>query len=75
VTKKAKETTFYKHCGFKGAVSHIDDKFGIDIDDSFNVKEILLTTYTNQYEIQISKTEKIIEDVLHIGYVKIDTLK
>ena len=75
VTKKAKETTFYKHCGFNGAVSHIDDKFGIDIDDSYNVKEILLPTYTNQYEIQISIAENITEDVLHIGYVKIDTLK
>jgi len=75
VTKKAKETTFYKHCGFKGAVSHIDDKFGIDIDDTYKVKEILLPTYTNHYEIQISTAENITEDVLHIGYVKIDTLK
>jgi hypothetical protein len=71
VTKKAKETTFYKHFGFKGAVSHIDDKFGIDIDDSYNVKEILLPTYTNQYEIQISIAENITEDVLHIGYLNL----
>ena len=40
-TKKAKATSFYKHYGFKGATSHIDDKFGIDVDDIFNVADIL----------------------------------
>ena len=33
VIKKAKATSFYKHCGFKGATSHIDDKYGVDVDD------------------------------------------
>jgi hypothetical protein len=31
-----------KHCGFKGAgVSHIDDKYGIDVDDLYKVTDIL----------------------------------
>jgi hypothetical protein len=74
VTKKAKDTAFYKHCGFKGATSHIDDKFGIDIDDAFKVKEILLPTFTDQFEIQITPNANAMEDQLHIGYLKMDKI-
>jgi hypothetical protein len=74
-TKKSKETAFFKHCGFKGAISHIDDKFGIDVDDVFNVKEILSTTFTDNYDIQITKSDiKLEEDKLHIGYLKLDKI-
>ena len=73
-TKKAKATTFYKHCGFKGATSHIDDKFGIDIDDSFAIKEILSQNLIEHYELQITPIENLIEDTFHIGYLKIDKI-
>lgn len=73
-TKKAKATAFYKHYTFKGATSHIDDKFGIDVDDAFNVKEILSPTFTEQFELQITPTENATEDALHIGYLKIDKI-
>ena len=73
-SKKAKATTFYKHCGFKGATSHIDDKFGIDIDDVFKVDEILSKTFTERFDIQISKSDTTNEDRLHIGYLKIAKL-
>lgn len=73
-TKKAKATVFYKHYTFKGATSHIDDKFGIDVDDIFNVKEILSPTFTEQFELLITPTENATEDALHIGYLKIDKI-
>jgi hypothetical protein len=74
-SKKAKTTSFFKHCGFKGATSHIDDKFGVDVDDIFNVKEILVETFKNQFTIAITKPEVAIpEDVLHIGYLKLDKI-
>lgn len=74
-SKKAKATTFFKHCGFKGATSHIDDKFGIDIDDAFNVKEILSPVFKDNFNILISKNDSNLEeDVLHIGYLKIDKI-
>lgn len=74
-TKKSKATAFYKHYGFKGAISHIDDKFGIDIDDVFNVKEILSPAFTNNYTLKITKSEiELIEDELHIGYLKLDKI-
>jgi hypothetical protein len=74
VTKKAKDSAFYKHCGFKGATSHIDDKFGIDIDDAFKVREILQPIFTNQFEIQITPNPNAVEDQLHIGYLKMDKI-
>lgn len=74
VTKKAKDTAFYKHFGFKGATSHIDDKFGIDIDDAFKLKEILTKNFTDQYEIQITPNSTTEEDILHIGYLKMDKI-
>lgn len=71
-TKKAKVTSFYKHCGFKGATSHIDDKFGIDVDDIFTVKEILSPIFTDHYDLRITKNSTDgKEDELHIGYLKL----
>src|SRR5688572_7875108 len=29
---QAKKTAFFRHTGFKGANSHIDDKYGVDVD-------------------------------------------
>ena len=76
VTKKAKASTFYKHVGFKGATSHIDDKYGIDIDDIYRVKDILNSEYKEKYELKISKRDSTLpEDKLHIGYLKLDKLK
>ncbi|MBY0486599.1 MAG: DUF1543 domain-containing protein [Flavobacteriaceae bacterium] len=74
-TKKSKETSFYKHCGFKGATSHIDDKYGVDIDDLYNVKEILTLDLLEQFELQITKSENLTEDTLHIGYLKLEKIE
>ncbi len=73
--KKSKETLFYKHNGFKGATSHIDDKFGVDVDDLYNVKEILELDVKEKFGIQIAKSnEQLSEDILHIGYLKLDKI-
>ena len=73
--KKSKESIFYKHCGFKGATSHIDDKFGIDVDELYNVKEILKNIDFEKLDIKITKSEiSLSEDELHIGYLQISKL-
>lgn len=72
--KKAKQTTFYKHCGFKGGESHIDDQYGIDVDDIHNIEEILSNQFKSHYRLKITKTNGISEDEKHIGYVKIDKI-
>jgi len=74
-SKKSKNTAFFKHCGFKGATSHIDDKFGIDIDDIFNVKDILIPIFKDNFDIKITKSAtELKEDILHIGYLKLDKI-
>lgn len=72
--QRSKQTAFYKHTGFEGAVSHVDDKYGIDVDDVYEIEDILPFHLKEQYSIQISKTENEIEDEFHLGYLKIDKL-
>ena len=74
-TKKAKATSFYKHYGFKGATSHIDDKYGIDVDDIYNVSDILSLNYKEQFSLKITDTNAILpEDELHIGYLNLEKI-
>jgi len=74
-SKNAKATTFYKHCGFKGATSHIDDKYGIDVDDIYKVTDILNASYKEKYSMKITKVTTFFkEDPLHIGYLKLDKI-
>jgi len=74
-SKVAKATTFYKHFSFAGATSHIDDKYGIDVDDIHNVADILAPVFKNQYSLKITKSDvPLTEDVQHIGYLKIDKI-
>lgn len=72
--KKAKATLFYKHCGFKGATSHIDDKYGIDVDDIYEIDDILSSKFKEKFKLKITKTNSNQQDGLEIGYVKIDKL-
>ncbi|HEY0045689.1 MAG TPA: DUF1543 domain-containing protein [Flavobacterium sp.] len=68
-TKTAKRTTFYKHFGFKGATSHIDDKYGIDVDDAYKVEEMLSPLIKENYSINLKADANVTEDELHIGYL------
>lgn len=73
---QAKQTAFYKHTGFKGATSHIDDKYGIDVDDIYEIEDILPAAFKSRYSIQLHKTETAMpEDELHIGYVTLNSLE
>ncbi|MCF2447177.1 DUF1543 domain-containing protein [Dyadobacter sp. CY345] len=70
----AKQTAFYKHTGFKGAPSHIDDKYGIDVDDIFQVSDILPMVFKERYSIRIVKKE-MEEDELFLGYFPLKKVK
>jgi hypothetical protein len=73
-TKKAKATSFYKHYDFEGATSHIDDKYGIDVDDIYNIEDILAPELKDKFALKITEIENAIEDELHIGYLKLEKL-
>jgi hypothetical protein len=68
----AMKSTFYKHTGFEGATSHIDDKYGVDVDDIFAIEDILPDTFKQQYAIVINQTinTALPADDLHLGYLK-----
>jgi hypothetical protein len=70
----AKKTGFYLHTGFKGATSHIDDKYGVDVDDIHEIADILPGALKEQFAIVIEKATAETEDELHIGYVKLSSL-
>ena len=72
--QNAKQTAFYKHTGFEGAASHIDDKYGIDVDDVYEIEDILPSHLKDKYSIQITPDENLDEDELHLGYLKVDKL-
>ncbi len=72
----AKKSAFFQHTGFgKIATSHIDDKFGVDVDDIVEIKDILTPTDKMNFSISITKSKtKLPEDVLNLGYIKLTNL-
>jgi hypothetical protein len=69
---KSKQAAFYKHCGFRGAESHIDDKYGIDVDDLYEIEDVLPFGIKNKYSINLTLAERVVPDELNVGYLKID---
>lgn len=73
--KQASQTAFYQHTGFRGATSHIDDKYGVDVDDIHEIEDILPASLKTKYSIVLEKNDEPgLEDELHIGYVKLSSL-
>src|SRR6476469_5461389 len=63
--QQSKQTAFYKHTGFKGAESHVDDRYGIDVDDVYEISDILSIHLKEQDSIKLNKQLSIHEDELH----------
>jgi hypothetical protein len=74
--KHAKDTPFYKELSVPtpGGESHIDDHFGVDVDEVYNVKDILPTGQKELYSLSIMPQEGVAEDKLHLGYFKLSAL-
>ncbi|HTK17885.1 MAG TPA: DUF1543 domain-containing protein [Mucilaginibacter sp.] len=73
--KEAKGTLFYQHNGFAGANSHIDDKYGIDVDDLYQIEDILSPEQKALYQINIEPASDLPADPVHLGYLKLSTLE
>jgi hypothetical protein len=68
---KAKNTLFFQHTHFDGAYSHIDDKYGIDVDDFYQIEEILSPFQKERYKIEIISSPGLKQDPFHLGYLKL----
>ena len=66
---QARQSAFYKHTGIKGAPAHIDDKYGVDADDIYELNDMLSPTCRDKYSIEITPTLTTHIDTLHIGYL------
>jgi hypothetical protein len=67
----AKDTAFFRHTGFQGAHSHIDDKYGVDVDDLYEIVDILPSSIKEKYSLVVTPGEAIPEDEIHLGYFKL----
>lgn len=77
--KYAKTTPFFKTSSIKsskGATAHIDEKYGIDVDELYRIEDLLTKDQKENYSIVLKlTTEKYTEDELHLGYLKLNKLK
>jgi hypothetical protein len=74
---ESKKTVFFKTNSiknYKGANSHIDDKYGIDVDDIYRIEEILPTHQKEKYHIRIGSLVGLMEDEVHLGYFQLNKL-
>jgi len=74
--QQAKQTAFYQHTGFEGANSHIDDKYGVDVDDVYEIEEILSPDLKQEWKIWVQKPAITpVKDELHLGYFKLSSFE
>lgn len=74
---QAKKTVFFKTNtieNYKGANSHIDDQYGIDVDDIYRIEEMLSPAQKQKYHIRIRPAGDLPEDEVYLGYFKLDKL-
>ena len=79
--KQAKKSDFYKQFTFKdetspfNAASHIDDKFAVDIDDIYNVNDLISNVQLSIEHISDTDELNAKEDKEYVGYLSIKNLK
>ncbi|AGP49009.1 hypothetical protein PSYCG_07445 [Psychrobacter sp. G] len=81
--KQAKQSEFYKQFTFKdkaspfNAASHVDDKFEVDIDDIYNVNDLIsnVKIIIEPLARALDKSINVIEDKKYVGYLSIKNLK
>lgn len=73
-TQHAKKTVFFKTNSIKGANSHIDEKYGVDVDDIYKIEEILSASQKARFQLTISPAADLPADPVHLGYFKLDKL-
>lgn len=74
--KRSKQTAFFKHTGYIGAVAHIDDKYGVDVDDIADIREILSHATREKYSLLITPAGGLFaEDNVELGYFPLSSFE
>jgi hypothetical protein len=69
--RDAKSTLFFQNSNS----SHVDDKYGIDVDDIYQIEDILSPGFKEKYQIELVPADNLVEDEIHLGYLKMSLLK
>lgn len=69
-TASAKSSPFFKQY----FSPHIDDKYGVDVDDIFDIEEVLPSETKQKYAIQFTKVQALPDDEIVLGYMPVDKL-
>ncbi|CAN5417827.1 hypothetical protein BH09BAC6_BH09BAC6_31170 [soil metagenome] len=75
--REAKKTIFFKAStvsSVKGANAHIDEEYGIDVDDIYHIEDLLTNSQKEKYQIQLTAYEGCSDDDIHLGYLKLNKL-
>lgn len=72
--KESMKSLFYKTNSAKGAHSHIDEKYGVDVDEVYRIDDVLSEDYKSRYQLLITPMEDLPADEIHLGYFKLDKL-
>ncbi len=75
--KTSTTTDFFKASSIasvKSASAHIDEKYGIDVDDIYRIDDILLEEVRARYNVELTPSDEAHQDQIHLGYYKLDKL-
>lgn len=70
-------TDFFKQqsiASVKSASAHIDEKYGIDVDEVYRIEDVLPSQVTDRYQIILPPATGPIKDEIYLGYFKLDHL-
>lgn len=73
--KTATSTEFFKESSIKAiksAAAHIDEKYGIDVDEVYKIEDLLTEEDKNLYHIALLPDTDAQPDTIHLGYLKLD---
>ncbi|TWR26211.1 DUF1543 domain-containing protein [Mucilaginibacter achroorhodeus] len=76
-TQEAKKTIFFKTNSIANgnrANAHVDDKYGIDVDEIYRIEDILAPHQKAKFQINITPNANPPEDEVHLGYFKLDKI-
>ncbi|WPU91542.1 DUF1543 domain-containing protein [Mucilaginibacter sabulilitoris] len=71
----ARESSFFKTNSLKGtATAHIDEKYGVDVDNIYRIEELPSPVFKEKYRLVISEGAALPADKIHLGYFKLDKI-
>lgn len=75
--QESKKVKFFKESTIakvKGANAHIDEKYGIDVDEVYRIEDIWRSSSKDKYGIKLTPASDLPNDEIHLGYFRLEKL-